>query len=77
MVLMRRGPFLTRNYYEDVLMACLDSIVNMLVNTKRGSTHLFARRDFMESQRKGVEVVRALLNLNRVRRSRGEHVLEG
>jgi nickel-dependent lactate racemase len=52
MVLMRGGPFLTRNYYEDVLMACLDSIVNMLVNTKRGSTHLFAR-DFMESQRKG------------------------
>ena len=76
MVLMRGGPFLTRNYYEDVLMACLDSIVNMLVNTKRGSTHLFAR-DFMESQRKGVEVVRALFNPNRVRRSRGERVLEG
>jgi nickel-dependent lactate racemase len=76
MVLMRGGPFLTRNYYEYVLMVCLDSVVNMLVNTKRGSTRLFAR-DFMESQRKGVEAVRALLNPNRVRRSRGERVLEG
>jgi len=42
---------------EAARMAGLDFIVNVLVNTKRDSTHLFAG-DFVEAQRRGVEVAR-------------------
>jgi len=48
---------LRRDAEEAARMVGLDFIVNVLVNTKRDSTHLFAG-DVVEAQRKGVEVAR-------------------
>ena len=48
---------LRRDAEEAARMVGLDFIVNVLVNTKRDSTHLFAG-DVVEAQRRGVEVAR-------------------
>ncbi|MDI9642833.1 MAG: lactate racemase domain-containing protein [Archaeoglobaceae archaeon] len=46
-----------RDAEEAARMAKLDFIINVLINTRRDSTHLFAG-DVVEAQRKGVEVAK-------------------